>query len=85
MDLFNNPTMKSAKHSLSPRTRKKYEDQGKYLYETLNFGSEKVQIDAYLIQKEAALRSGLRPDDLSKEDQEFMASARGTNWRDIYE
>lgn len=83
MNIFDNPQFKRAKESMSPTTRKKYEKEGKYLFETLNFGEEKVEssIEACLIQKEALLRSGLHPDDLSQEDQEFMESVKGKDWK----
>jgi Cft2 family RNA processing exonuclease len=81
--LFDNPTFKEMKDSMSEEEQKKYEKYGKYMYEEMDPFSEegdmKAAIDT-ISQIKLMLESGMHPSFLEKEEKEFLKNYLGDEW-----
>lgn len=75
MSLFDDPSFKKMKESLSKEEQEKYDKAGEHMYSyDYNFdekGDNKTS-EEVLEQLTLALRSGLHPSDLEKEEIEFL-------------
>ena len=84
-NLFNDPSLMSAKRNLSPRTRDKYKRVGEKMYD---FDYSNVKNDKTLVQlMEESCReisfticNGLHPSLLDKEELDVMREVKGENW-----
>lgn len=87
MDLFNNPTIIKAKESLSKEEREKYEKQGEYMFNNIDFenGGLEGQLNDFIKYIEVGLKSGLSIDDLTEDEIEALIKIKGDNWYKDYD
>jgi len=73
MSLFDDPTFKKMKESLSKEEQEKYDKAGEHMYgyDFDEKGDSKTS-EEVLEQLKMALKSGLHPSDLEKEELEFL-------------
>ena len=85
-DLFNDPTLKKARDSLSKEDQEKYKKMGEYLFENINFADNTMDSDfkppiedacAYIIQ---GIQSGLHPSYLDDNEKELLKQNYGDDW-----
>ncbi len=81
--LFDDPTFKKMKKSLPKKEQEEYDKAGKYMYsyDYDEKGDNKIS-EEVLQQITMALKSGLHPSDLEKDEKEFMEKYHplGKNW-----
>jgi len=73
MSIFEDPSFKKMKESMSKEEQEKYDKAGQhmYSYDYDNKGENK-QAEEVLEQLRIAIRSGLHPSDLTFEEREFL-------------
>ena len=84
-DLFDNPMVNAARAAMSDEDKKKYEEIGEQLYNTIDF--EKTDYndpDQKMAEAvaciEAQLQSGLHPSFLEKNEKAVLDDVRGNEW-----
>ncbi len=77
-NLFDNPMVRSARASMTTEQLEDYQEQGKYMFEMLDF--TKDPLDAYIISLTESLKAGIHPSYLEKDEQLIMENAYGKEW-----
>lgn len=99
--LFDNPMVNAARREMTEDQLDEFQRMGQEYYGRIDFDQFKPQpidesntqqflhssdySEVEYLQLQLALKSGLRPADLSPEDQYIMARVDGPNWRDLYQ
>jgi hypothetical protein len=83
-DLFNNPMVSSAKNAMTPEQIDDYKRIGEYMYNNVDYKnismvSEAKEADIVLYASEA-LKSGLDPKELTKQEIEALERTYGDKW-----
>jgi len=87
IDLFNNPMIDAALKALSPEQMEEYKQIGEYMFSTTKFDDVKPQsksmeektTDGVFYIREA-LKAGLHPQDLEKNEIQLMYDIYGKEW-----
>jgi hypothetical protein len=87
-DLFNNPMVSSAKNAMTPEQIDDYKRIGEYMYNNVDYKnismvSEAKEADIVLYASEA-LKSGLDPKELTKQEIEALERTYGDKWYEKY-
>ena len=87
MDLFNNPAVLKAKESLSKEDLEKYEKQGEYMFNSIDFdkGGLEGQLNDFIRYIEMGLKSGLSLDDLTEKEIDAIRNVKGKEWYKMYD
>ena len=85
-DLFNDPTLKKARESLSAEDQEKYKKMGEHMFNNINFANPELSDNftppmeeacAYVIQ---GLESGLHPSYLDEDEKVLLETTYGEKW-----
>jgi hypothetical protein len=83
MSIFDDPTFKKMKKSLSKKEQEEYDKAGEHMYSyDYNDKGENKVAQEVLQQLTLALKSGLHPSDLEKDEIEFLEKyhSLGKSW-----
>jgi len=87
-NFLDNPMTQSAAQSMSEDDKKNYKKWGEEMHE-IDFASVNNELDAQMVNSVAfssvALRSGLDPKELSKEEVEMMREYYGSKWYEKFD
>lgn len=87
-DLFDNPMTRNILKTMSPEDINKYRKIGEELYGNIDFQKSEVikntpvPMDEALAYIKVALKSGIEPEDLEKEELDFLTEYFGDDWKD---
>lgn len=86
--LFDNPMVKQARQALTKEQKERYQEYGEMLLKRFDNHGKQMDITDnvgdVLLDIESALRSGLTPDDLEENEQQFMENIKGKDWKKLY-
>jgi hypothetical protein len=82
-NLFDNPMVNAARRSMTPEQLAQYAREGEYLFNMID-SIERDPVQESVLYIVEYLKSGLRPDDLTEDEQHLMDTECGSGWRTRY-
>ena len=89
-ELFNNPAARQLRESMPPELREKFKTIGKAMYGSYAYEQSSTipnmpaPMAESLLHIELAIRSGMLPEHLTKNEVRLLREGRGPNWHEHY-